>query len=201
MLAIPIVAGTVALGVWVAGALITNDFRASMALTAVWFAATGVACFLVARRSRALRLPVLGTYAVTVALIGGYLGLTTVRDQVADEEVVTAGQANEELARGAFRSEAHDTQGVAMVVRVADGGRFLTLTPFETAAGPDLRVRLVPGDTADGAADGAVDLGALKGNRGDQQYRVPDGVRHEGRSVVIWCRVFSAPFGRARLGV
>ena len=94
--------------------------------------------------------------------------------------------------------EEHHTEGVASVVR-ADGRRYLTLTSFETAAGPDLRVRLVPGDTANGAADGAVDLGALKGNRGDQQYRIPDDVRLEGRTVVIWCRTFSAPFGRARL--
>ena len=196
--AISIVAGTIALGVWVTGALITNDFRASMALTAVWFGVTGLACLVVARRSRPLRVAVLGSYAVTVALIGGYLGLTTVRDRVADEQVVTASSANEQLARGEFRPEEHHTQGVASVVR-ADGRRYLTLTSFETAAGPDLRVRLVPGDTANGAADGAVDLGALKGNRGDQQYRIPEDVRLEGRTVVIWCRTFSAPFGRARL--
>jgi Electron transfer DM13 len=57
----------------------------------------------------------------------------------------------------------------------------------------------VPGDTSDGGADGNVDLGALKGNLGDQQYAVPAGVRVSGRTVVIWCRAFSAPFGSARL--
>jgi hypothetical protein len=195
LLAIPIVAGVVALGVWVAGGLLTDDFRASMALTGLWFGASGLACVLVARRSRALRLPVLASYVVTVALIGGYLGLTTVRDRVADERVASGA----ELARGGFRSVEHHTQGTAAVVRTAGGDRYLTLSGFETAAGPDLRVRLVPGDTTDGGADGAVDLGALKGNRGDQQYRIPDGVAHEGRAVVIWCRAFSAPFGRARL--
>jgi len=51
----------------------------------------------------------------------------------------------------------------------------------------------------DGGADGAVDVGALKGNRGDQQYRLPTGARLAGRSVVIWCRAFSAPFGSAVL--
>ena len=196
VLAIPIVAGVVALGVWVAGGLLTNDFRASMALTAVWFGVTGLGCLLVARRSRRLRWPVLGAYVVTVALIGGYLGLTTVRDRVADETVVSGAA----LARGEFRSEEHHTEGTAAIVRTAGGNRYLTLTGFETAAGPDLRVRLVPGDTTDGGADGAVDLGALKGNRGDQQYRIPEDVSHAGRTVVIWCRAFSAPFGRAGLG-
>jgi hypothetical protein len=199
--AIPLVVVVVALGVWVSGALLTNDFRASMALTTVWFGVSGVACLLVARRSRPLRVPVLASYAVTVVVIGGYLGLTTVRDRVADETVVAAAGAgaNAELLRGEFRSEEHDTAGVASVVRLADGRRYLTLTSFETAAGPDLRVRLVPGDTADGGADGAVDLAALKGNRGDQQYRIPSEVRLDDHTVVIWCRAFSAPFGRARL--
>jgi hypothetical protein len=194
LLSIPIVVAIVAAGVWVTGAAISNDFRVSMALTAVWFGFTGIACALIARRSRALRVPVLASYVATVAVIGGYLGLTTVRERVVDERL----SQGIELLSGGFRSEEHETSGDAVVVR-AGGSRVLTLTSFETAPGPDLRVRLVPGDTADGAADGAVDLGALKGNRGDQQYRIPDAVRLEGRTVVIWCRTFSAPFGRARL--
>ena len=194
LLSIPVVVVIVAAGVWVSGAAITNDFRASMALTAVWFGLTGLACVLIARRSRALRVPVLASYVATVALIGGYLGLTTVRERVVDERVAQGA----ELVRGGFRSEEHETSGDAAVVR-AGGGRVLTLTSFETAPGPDLRVRLVPGDTANGAADGAVDHGALKGNRGDQQYRIPAGARVAGRSVVIWCRAFSAPFGSAPL--
>jgi hypothetical protein len=60
-------------------------------------------------------------------------------------------------------------------------------------------VRLVPGDSYDGDADGAVDLGGLKGNRGDQQYEIPSGVTVTGRTIVIWCRAFSAPFGSATL--
>jgi Electron transfer DM13 len=196
LVAIPAVVGTIAVGVWVAGAAITNDFRASMALTAVWFGVTGLACVVIARRSRALRVPVLASYVATVAVIGGYLGLTTVRERVVDERVLQGA----EVLSGGFRSEEHDTSGVARVVR-GDGGRHvLTLTSFETSPGPDLRVRLVPGDTANGAAKGAVDLGALKGNRGDQQYSLPHDAGLEGHTVVIWCRTFSAPFGRARLG-
>jgi hypothetical protein len=194
LVSIPIVVAVVAAGVWVTGAALTNDFRASMALTAVWFAVTGLASIVVARRSRSLRVPVLASYVATVAVIGGYLGLSTVREREVDERV----SQGVELLSGGFRSEEHDTSGDAAVVN-AGGGRVLTLTSFETAPGPDLRVRLVPGDTANGAADGAVDLGALKGNRGDQQYRIPDAVLLEGRTVVIWCRTFSAPFGRARL--
>jgi hypothetical protein len=207
-LAIPVVAAVVIAGVWVAGGVVSNDFRTSMALTAVWFALSGAACVAIGVRSRRFRLPVVGAYLVTAALVGGYLGLSTVRDRVVHERVVTAagaaapGQAarrNVQLAVGRFRSHEHETSGTAKVVRLADGRRFLTLTSFATSAGPDLRVRLVPGDTSDGGTSGALDLGALKGNRGDQQYALPRRTALADRTVVIWCRAFSAPFGSAPL--
>jgi hypothetical protein len=216
LLAVPVVAATLVAGVWAAGGVITNDFRASIALTTAWFVLSGVACVVIAARAPAFRLPVLGTYLVVAAAIGGYLGLATLRDRVVDEtvvvgvpqrDIVTTSRggarrprpANVELARGRFRSGEHETTGVASVVRLADGRRFLTLTAFATSPGPDLRVRLVPAGSTDGGAPGAVDLGALKGNRGDQQYRIPGEVRAPGRTVVIWCRAFSVAFGHARL--
>ena len=219
LLAIPAVALAVVLGVWIAGGVVTNDFRTSMALTAAWFVASGIACLLVARRSRAIRFAVLGAYVATAGVVGAYLGLTTLRDRVVHERVVAAAPGAEiaggrfgsaehatsgraaEIAEGRFRSAEHATSGRAAVVRLADRRRFLTLTSFATSPGPDLRVRLTPGRSIDGGVDGAVDLGALKGNRGDQQYAIPAGVAIASRTVVIWCRAFSAPFGSARLVV
>ena len=196
--AVPVVAAVVLLGVWVAGGVISDDYRTSMALTTVWFLLSGAACLAVARRARPLRIAVLATYVLTAGAVGAYLAATTLQDRVVNEQVVTAARAVE-VASGRFRSHEHATSGRAAVVRLTDGRRFLTLTSFATSPGPDLRVRLVRGDSSDGGADDAVDLGALKGNRGDQQYRLPDGVQLAGRSVVIWCRAFSAPFGSARL--
>jgi Electron transfer DM13 len=220
LFAIPVVAVAVLAGVWVAGGVISDDFRTSMALTAAWFLLAGAACVLVARRSRALRYVVLGTYVVCAGAVGAYLGLTTLRDREVHERVFTATPAAAadapaasvgaepapapaaiEVARGRFRSHEHATSGAATVVRLADRRRFLTLTSFETSPGPDLRVRLVPDGSTDGGADGAVDLGGLKGNRGDQQYAIPRDVDVAGRSVVIWCRAFSVAFGSARLAV
>jgi hypothetical protein len=213
LLAAPAVAAIVLAGVWVAGGVITDDYRTSMALTAVWFAISGAACVLIARRRRALRIPVIAAYLVTAGAVGAYLGATTLRDDVVHERVITAASAPTEqtredarppvgplqVVRGRFRSHEHATAGTARVIRDTDGRRYLTLTSFSTSPGPDLRVRLVPGDSFDGAADEAVDLGALKGNRGDQQYAIPRGVDVSGRTVVVWCRAFSAPFGSAEL--
>jgi hypothetical protein len=212
LLSIPVVAVVVLFGVWIAGGVVSNDFRTSMALTAAWFLLSGAACLLVARRWRGLGVAVLGTYVITAGAVGAYLGLTTLRDRVVHERVVTAAPATAtattagesaraavEVARGRFRSHEHATTGEAAIVRLADGRRFLTLTSFDTSPGPDLRVRLAPDGSFDGGADGAVDLGALKGNRGDQQYAVPAGVDIAPRTVVIWCRAFSVAFGSARL--
>jgi hypothetical protein len=93
LLAAFVVAATLAAGVWVAGGVITNNFRLSIALTTAWFAISAGVCLIVAVR--------------------------------------------------------------------------------------------VPG--------------ALKGNRGNQQYRIPRDVVVAGRSVLVWCRASSAPFGSARL--
>jgi hypothetical protein len=206
----PFVAAVVLAGIWVAGGVLTDSFRLSMALTTVWLAAAGLAAVAIAWRWRSLALPVLGTVAVTAAVAGGYLLYTSSVDRVVDEEIVVAAEpvagldseslptGNVALASGAFTSGAHQTTGEAALIRVESGESVLTLTNLETSPGPDLRVYLVTG-SADDFGD-VVDLGGLKGNQGNQQYDVPastDPERH--RTVVIWCRAFSVSFGSAAL--
>ena len=165
--ALPATAAVVAFGVWVAGGWVSDDFRVSMGLTAAWLAIAAAGCAAVAWRVRPLRVPVLLGYTLSAAAIGIYLGLTTLRDRVVEERVVTGAPATAaptsgtrasaravELHRGRFRSHEHETTGTAAVVRLADGRRFATLTGFATSPGPDLRVRLVPGDSAAGDAAG-----------------------------------------------
>src|SRR5436190_1966930 len=72
-----------------------------------------------------------------------------------------------------------------------------------TSNGSDLRVYLseLPADRG-WHAYGVhyIELGALKGNRGSQNYRVPAGTdltRYQ--SAVIWCRRFKVGFGVAPL--
>ena len=83
----------------------------------------------------------------------------------------------------------------------------LRLVDLETSNGPDLRVWLSDQPVRAGVAgwrvfdDGAwVELGRLKGNRGDQAYAVPAGTDLASlSSVSIWCRRFSVSFGAATL--
>ena len=105
--------------------------------------------------------------------------------------------------RGTFSSRNHPTAGTARLVTLADGSVVVRLEDFETDNGPDVVVYLSPaaGDASNDAlgAD-PVFLGELKGNVGNQNYVVPPGTDlGKARSVVIWCRRFSVPFGVAGL--
>jgi Electron transfer DM13 len=107
------------------------------------------------------------------------------------------------LSTGRFRSYEHGTSGRARVLELADGRRYVRFDRFSTSNGPALKVYLSaasatgPGDAFD---DRYVDLGDLKGNIGEQNYAIPRGVDLDRyRSVVVWCKRFSVPFGAAAL--
>jgi hypothetical protein len=213
---VPVVAVVVLAGVWVTGGLVTDDEPVARRLMGAWFAGAGVLAALVALRWRPLAVPVLATWLLTSGTVGGYLLLTSSVDRVVHEQVVvaadpprtpagdspaTSGATPEPpgpvaVAGGEFAAGAHPTSGTATLLDRPDGTRALTLTDFATDPGPDLRVLLVR-DPAGSDVDGAVDLGALKGNKGDQQYAVPPG--SPAGAVVIWCRAFTVAFGTAPL--
>jgi Electron transfer DM13 len=107
-----------------------------------------------------------------------------------------------ELASGDFRSLEHATTGLARVVELGDGSRFVRLEDLDTSDGPDLRVYLTEQPVSDdwGVWDDGryVDLGALKGNVGDSNYRIPEDLDlSEFRTAVIWCRRFTVGFAVA----
>src|ERR671910_1366853 len=107
------------------------------------------------------------------------------------------------LSMGEFRSLAHGTRGVASILALEDGSRFLRIERLETSSGPDVRVYLseAPADGDAHAHDDAfLDLGGLKGNHGDQNYEIPRGVDLDDyESVTIWCQRFAVGFGVAPL--
>ena len=113
--------------------------------------------------------------------------------------------AAELLERGTFISHEHSTSGTVSVVRQPDGSRVLAIANLRTSNGPLLKVWLTDrAVTKDGwhvFDDGKyLNLGGLKGNIGNQVYRIPDSadlsVLH---SVTIWCDRFDVSFGAAEL--
>ncbi|XVQ14289.1 DM13 domain-containing protein [Spirillospora sp. CA-255316] len=108
-----------------------------------------------------------------------------------------------DLSKGSFVSHDHDTSGTARTIRLASGGQVLRLEELRTSEGPDVRVYLSTRSAEavrKGLGNGAVELGRLKGNLGDQNYTVPaDTDVSRFRSAVIWCKRFSVSFGAADL--
>jgi hypothetical protein len=120
-------------------------------------------------------------------------------------EVAPSG-ADTTVATGKLHGILHKTSGTVNILSTADGGHVLRLENFRTSNGPDVRVYLVKGTNADNndfikaGGDNFVDLGALKGNIGDQNYTIPPNVNlDEYKSVSIWCRRFAVNFGAAPL--
>ena len=107
------------------------------------------------------------------------------------------------LAEGDFQSLEHTTSGAARLLELADGSRFLRFEDLDTSNGPDLRVYLseIPAsDDWHAYGERFIDLGSLKGNRGDQNYEIPEGTDlSRYKSAVVWCRRFTVGFGVAPL--
>ncbi len=108
------------------------------------------------------------------------------------------------LAEGKFHSVAHESKGNATIYRLADGKRLLRLTDFETSNGPAVYVYLIAAtdarDSQTVSNTAFVDLGALKGNKGDQSYELPSDLDLDAyHAVTIWCQRFSVNFATAPL--
>ena len=94
--------------------------------------------------------------------------------------------------------EFHFGNGTARLIETGPGAFTVRLEDFAVRNGPDLFVYLSP--SADGYVDGAIELGRLKADRGNQNYEVPPGAdTDDARSVVIWCRQFAVLFATAPL--
>ena len=112
----------------------------------------------------------------------------------------------EALYTGKLDGKIHQTSGRATIYKSADSKQYLRLSDFATSNGPDVHVLLAKADdkTLDqeivkGDFD-IVELGALRGNQGDQNYDLPGNVDlNKYQAVVVYCERFHAIFGVARL--
>ena len=112
------------------------------------------------------------------------------------------------LKEGSFRDadRAHRGSGQATIFQGPDGSFLLRLENFNVTNGPDLRVLLSPHPNPDSRAEvktsGYVEIGKLKGNKGNQNYPIPDTVDVSAiESVIIYCKPFKVIFSVASLKV
>ena len=127
------------------------------------------------------------------------------QDEMHDDKVMHD-EKPKTLFTGKFHGKVHKTAGRATVYQEKDGKQILRLTNFTTSNGPDVHVILVA--TKDAVDDAnflrsnieRVELGKLKGNKGDQNYEIPSGTDlTKFQTVSIYCERFDANFGAAPL--
>jgi hypothetical protein len=221
LLAVPLVVLTIAAGLWFWSGVVAPGYWSTIGLGVLWFVACSVLFGRIGKARPELRPWVRGTFLACSVAAAFAFYWTSVRDTVVDEEIVTGVPAGRgalpgggdplapqpepvEMKRqnvveltGAVRPEGHDAGGTARVVRLAAGGRRLTLSDgFEIDPGPQVRVYLA----TDAGGASFQDLGSLKGSKGTQQYAIPAGVdlaRYD--TVVFWCVPFSQSLASAAL--
>lgn len=106
------------------------------------------------------------------------------------------------VAEGEFKDadSFHQGSGRATIYQQGDT-RVMRFEDFESTNGPDLHVLLVENVDGTSSADLGeyVDLGSLKGNKGNQNYEIPDDVELTKFSgVMIYCMPFHVVFSTAQ---
>lgn len=105
--------------------------------------------------------------------------------------------------RFADADDFHKGSGNVRIIQIDESERIARLENFSVTNGPDLFVYLTkhpnPKDGSD-VQKGFVNLGRLKGNKGNQNYTIPEDVNlSEYNSIVIYCKAFSVLFSPASL--
>ncbi len=123
--------------------------------------------------------------------------------ETVNQEISLPEGSNSEIKRsGSFQKIdlIHKASGRALVITF-NNQNWLKLDDFKVTPGPDLFVYLSKNSDINQSQDLGefVSLGQLKSFQGDQAYVLPKNY-DEYKSVVIWCRAFSALFSVAELG-
>ncbi|MGM7683718.1 DM13 domain-containing protein [Cytobacillus sp. Hm23] len=124
------------------------------------------------------------------------------KDEMSDDNSEEAMDKDKEMSNESYAGtfvevdNEHNISGNAFTV-TADDKMYIRFEQFSVTNGPDLKVYL----TKEGQPTSeGIDLGKLKGNQGDQNYEIPEGVDlSEYNKVVVWCRAFDVDFGYAML--
>src|SRR3989338_8723093 len=136
--------------------------------------------------------------AVLVLAFAWYLASPLFLDTIVDEPMDS--EPTVELS-GSFKDadSFHSGSGTATVYVLPDGKRVLRFEDFSVTNGPALSVYLVR--SIDGNVDsGFLDLGKLKGNKGNQNYDLSEDIDLASyKSVIIWCVPFGVTFATASL--
>lgn len=101
----------------------------------------------------------------------------------------------QKISEGVIMGVNHTASGTATIY-LSDNRYVVTLDPFNSQNGPDLKVYL----SKDVSASAFLRLGVLQSTNGKQSYVIPAGITITDYPYVhIWCEQFSVEFARAEM--
>jgi len=142
------------------------------------------------------------TFGIAIIVVGIPFAYWTVspffRIEHVNETVPVDMSSENVIVKGPFEvmpTTGHPAAGVLKVLKLNDT-TILRYENYETLNGPDLRLYLA----TDRKASKFVDLGALKGTKGNINYTVPEDVDLTRYPYVLtWCRAFGVLFNSAKI--
>jgi hypothetical protein len=214
-------------GLWLFASPVSRGFAdaagvpaywSSIGFAVAWFIAASIVLGKVRKERPEFRLPLRVAFLLTVAAVGGVFAWTSLTDDKADDDVSFAEEAvpvsqmpaqdtptreqpkrNVVLSSGIFSGIDHSAEGRVRIVRLANGEHRLVFTEFDVERAPDLRVYLAE-DEVTGDIGPYREIDKLKGNVGDQFYKLPRSIDLDRyRHVVIWCKAFDVGVAQAPL--
>ena len=141
-------------------------------------------------------------YSLLMASFAAAATLTTVTAAPSFAQVPTVAAA--QLADQAFFKKKYRIKGTWSIVE-RDGTSYVKFSDdFKTKNGPDLKIFLSPKSASDvngkNAVDGSINLGALKSNKGGQEYAIPAGTDlAQFSTVLVHCEAYSILWGGGAL--
>jgi hypothetical protein len=219
--------GSIVLQRWIA-----QTRGAAIALVAIWFVVVLIAVAVALRRRPRERRVALAIFGIALVVTVGVGYWTGFRESEVNEDVVIATSAASGKERAAALAgspsnaprpsgaapdskaasepallasgdlegaDGHAGSGVAEIIERPNGERVLTLTDVSVDPGPDVDVLL---SSSVVEVDDAINLGGLKGSKGNQQYEIPATANlHVYPNVVLYCNPFTVRIAVAELDV
>lgn len=133
---------------------------------------------------------------VIAVIILGYYLISPVFNKIEINESLPESSIMQEIvAEGSFTPATHEVSGKAILIS-AQERNILRFEDFKTINGPDLHIYL----STDLEATDYIDLGEIKGTKGNINYDVPEGIDIEKyNKVLVWCEPFRVLFSSAEL--
>ena len=128
----------------------------------------------------------------------GNVSITAVADGIASVPFAILCGESVSSREGTFSGRnGYNAKGLATLETVNDSSTLRFSEDFQTSAGPGLYIYLSPQDNG---VSGAVSLGEIQSNNGEQAYGIPPTVNpDEYDHVIIYCKPFGVLFGVATL--